>query len=374
MAVTHEELFEVGLGEALAITPAVSEEVARTPESTLWWEINSGAAMGTEVAYQLAERFRSTFVDTATGPALDRLGADHFFVLRQRATAARVELEFTRASGAGALNILAGTGVSSLDGTVVYETDVDLEIPDTETVGSVLATSTALGADQKADEDTLTRFVGGTIEAGLVVTNNERSAGGNDRESDSDYKARLRGVFVNARRGTVSAIAQGALTVEEVRVASAYETLDAAGCPVGAVEVIVADESGNSNAIMIADVDEVLEEWRSGGVPVDVQGGVRTERAIVVRVAFEAGTATAAALLDVRRAIVAFVNRLKARAEATVAEAITAGRSVLTPGYIDSAVRTVPRVVGVEVTTPAATEVPDVGEVIRTTLGLVTAT
>jgi uncharacterized phage protein gp47/JayE len=370
---THEELFEVGLGEALANDPKVSETVARTPGSTMWWELNSGAAMGSEVAYQLYERLRNLFLDTATGAGLDRLGADRYFVDRQQATAGRVDLEFTRATSTGLLTIPIGTEVSDPANTVVFSTDVELQIPDGETVGSVRATSVALGSDQKADADTLTRIVGGTIEDGLDVTNPEKSAGGNDRETESEYRERNRSVFVNARRCTVSALEQGALTVEEVRVASAYEIRDSAGCPVGFVDLWVADALGNSNSAMIADVEEVLEEWRAAGVGVDVQGGTPVERQIRVRVTFEAGTSSSAALLDVRRAIVSFVNQLKARSETTVEAAIEAGRSVLTPGRVDHAVRTVPRVVGVIVELPAATEVPEIGEIIRTNLSLVDA-
>jgi uncharacterized phage protein gp47/JayE len=373
MAVSHKEAFEVGLGEALAIDPGVTEEVARTPGSTTYWELNSGAAMTAEVAYQLIERLRNLYLDTATGSGLDRLAADRYFEARQSATAARAELEFTRATTTGELTIPLGTEVSSVDQSVVFATDEELKIPDTVAIGTVKATSTKLGSDQKAEADVLTRLVGGTLETGLTVTNPERSAGGNDRESDSDYKARVRGVFVNARRCTVSALEQGALTVDEVRVASAYEVRDSAGCPVGFVDLYVTDQNGDSNATMVAEVEEVIEEWRAAGVGVDVQGGVAVNRQIRVRVTFEAGTSSSAALLDVRRAIVARVNQLKARAETTVEEALASGRSVLTPGLVDYAVRTVPRVVGVTVELPAAAEVPEVGEVIRTTLGLVEA-
>jgi uncharacterized phage protein gp47/JayE len=370
---THEELFEVGLGEALAIDPKVSETVARTPGSTIWWQLNSGAAIGSEVAYQLYERLRNLYLDTATGAGLDRLGADRYFVERQQATAGRVLLEFTRATSTGLLTIPIGTEVSDPANTVVFSTDTELQIPDGETVGSVEATSVALGSDQKADEDTLTRIVGGTIETGLTVTNPERSAGGNDRESESEYRERVRSVFVNARRGTVSALEQGALTVDEVRTASAYEVRDSAGCPNGYVDLWVADQLGNANSTMIAEVEEVLDEWRPAGVPVDVQGGTPIDRQIRVRVSFEAGTSSSAALLQVRRAIVSFVNQLKVRSEDTVEAALASGRSVLTPGLIDHAVRTVPRVVGVTVELPAAAEVPEVGEVFRIVLGSVEA-
>lgn len=367
---THEELFEVGLGEALAANPAVSEEVARAPGSTLWWELNAGAAMGAEVGYQLLERFRQSFVETSTGPGLDRVGADRYSTYRQGATAARVELEFTRATSVGLLTIPVGTEVRDANQSVVFATDVELPIPDGETVGTVIASSTALGVNQRAEPDTLVQFVGGPAEAGLVVTNPERSAGGNDRESESDYRARLRGVFVNAGKGTLSALVQGALTVDEVRSAASYEVVDSSGCP-RAWTVIVADQNGDSNSSMVADVEEVLEEWRPAGVPGDVIGGVRVVVPISVRVVFESGTSTAAALLDVRRAIVARVNQLKPRSEDTVEAAVAAGRAVLTPGYVDAAVRTIPRVVGVEVLLPAATEVPELGEVIRTDLGSV---
>lgn len=374
MVATHAELFEIALGEALATNPAVAEEMARAQGSTLWWELNSMAAPGSEVGFQAAERFRALYLDTATGVALDRLVADRYFTARQGATAAFVELTFTRATSVGDLTIPAGTGVQATDQTLRFETERELEIPDGFSVGTVRATSTALGSDQAAEPATLVSFVGGVIETDLAVTNASRSAGGNDRESDADLRARVRGIFVNARRATLSALVQGALEVEQVRTAAAFEITDDQGCPVGAAQVVIADAAGHSNASLEAEVVEELEEWRAAGIDVDVIGGVRTERDIAVSIVFESGTSTEAALLQVRRVIVAFVNRLQPRSEDTVAGAVAAAKSILTQGIIESAARTVPRVVGVTVTAPAATEVPELGEVIRTSLGRVAAT
>lgn len=374
MVASHAELYEIALTEALFHSAAVSEEVARARGSTLWWELNSMAAPGAEVAFEVAERFRASFLDTATGPALDRLVNDRYNTVRQAATAAIVELEFTRATSVGDLTIPAGTTVQTEDQTVRFATDRDLEIPDGSSIGTVRATSSALGADQRVEDSTLIELSGGAPEADLAVTNPERSAGGNDRETDGELRARVRGIFVNARRATLSALVQGALEVEQVRTAAAYEATDDFGCPAGAVTVVIADNAGHSNAALEAEVEEELEEWRAAGVSVDVIGGVRTERDISVFVVFESGTSTEAALLNVRRAIVATVNRLSPRSEDTVEEAIAAARSILTQGIIESAARTVPRVIGVTVTAPAATEVPELGEVIRTSLGRVTAT
>ncbi len=374
MVATHDELFEIALTEAIFQSAALSEEVARAPGSTLWWQLNSIAAPGAEIAYEVAERFRASFLDTATGPALDRLVADRYNTTRQPATAAIVEVEFTRATSVGDLLIPAGTNVQTEDQTVRFATDRDLEIPSGSTVGTVRATSTALGSDQRVEADTLIEFSAGAPEADLALTNPERSAGGNDRETDGELRARVRGIFVNARRATLSALVQGALEVDQVRTAAAYETTDDQGCPVGAVTVVIADNAGNSNSALETEVEEELEEWRAAGVAVDVVGGVRTERDIVLRVVFESGTSSEAALLNVRRAVVAFVNRLAPRSEETVEEAIAAAKSVLTPGLVESAARTVSRVIGVEVIQPAAAEVPEVGEVIRTSLGRVSAT
>jgi uncharacterized phage protein gp47/JayE len=369
MVATHDELYEIALAEALFQSAAVSEQVARAQGSTLWWELNSMAAPGAEVAYQVAERFRNSFLDTATGPGLDRLVADRYNESRQPATAAVVELTFTRITDVGDLTIPAGTTIQTEDQSLRFRTERELQIPDGSTVGSVRSTSTALGSDQAAAADTLIEFSGGVLEDGLAVTNVERSAGGNDRETDGELRARVRGVYVNAARATLTALVQGAHTVEQVRTAAAYETTDASGCPVGAVSVVVADAAGNSNSALETEVEETLEEWRAAGIPVEVIGGVRVERDISVRVVFESNTSTEAALLSVRRAIVAFVNRLVPRSEDNVEDAIAKAVSILTPGYVESAVRTVPRVVGVTVLEPAATEVPEVGEVFRTSLG-----
>lgn len=372
MSTFIDELFEVGIAEVIDrdVNEELDEAMLREDGTSYNLVLRGGAAMGAEIYFQAVDRFAGTFMDLARFEALSRWVADRYAIQRFGATAAVVTLTFTRSVTTSARTIAAGTVITDPNGTVQFVTDIDLELAAGIASGSVEATSTASGRDQQAAAGALTVFVGALPQADMTVTNAQAAAGGNDAETDSEFRARARGIFVNARRGTLSAIEQGAFSVPQVRNAAVYEYRQADGCQTGMVGVVVSDAAGNCNDAIVALVEQELENWRGAGIKVFVESASPILRPIAVRPFFEPGQATPAVKSLIRQTVVARVNLLRANASPTAAEA--PADSWLTPGIVEQATLAVAGVAGIiEVTAPAGIEKPNYGERFLTTEGLV---
>lgn len=369
---THEELFEVALAELLAVNPLLSDTVARTQGSSTNAALHAIASPGEEVAWQALERFRQQFLDTASGPGLRRLVADRYAITVKGATAAVVELLISRTVTTADLTVPAGKEVTDPDRSVKFRLDADVELPIGVSSATGIATSTSAGSDQTVAAAALTQWIGGAPQSDATVTNSERSSGGNDAEDDGEIKARARAVWVTAARGTLDALRQGTLQIEQVRRSGVFEPVGPDGRPFGEASVIVADAEGHSNATLEEDVRLELEEWRGAGIWVEVGGGTRVDRDISVVAIFSAGSGTIEAKSALRRAIVALVNRLEPNPAATAA--LAPAESILSPGLVESAKLLVPGVVKLTSLDPTADEAPEHGEVFRTTFGRVTVT
>lgn len=346
--------------------------------STLNAECRAIEALGLELEWLIAQRDAAAYADTAgqvSSDALSRWGADRYGVLRQGATSAVATLTFTWGdTGASAEDVPAGTIVRTAAGAR-FRVDADVGVPKSGSTAEGTATSVLTGGDQNVDAATLTAFEGTApadhVGDAVTVTNAERAAGGNEAETDEQYLSRIRTAFVNARRGTLGAIRDGGLAVDQVREAAAYELLDDDGDPVGAVSLVISDSDGNSNSTLEAAVELSLDEYRCAGVQVVVMGATVRLEDIDYAVTWAPGQATPANALATRQAVVAMVNRLDPSGAALAADAPAS--SILTPGLVEAAVRTVAGVVKVDVSSPAGDVAPDQGEVIRTTLARVTA-
>jgi uncharacterized phage protein gp47/JayE len=225
MSTFIDELFEVGLSEIidLDVDDELDESLLRADGSSYNLVLRAGAAMGAEIFWQAVDRFAGTFMDTSRFEALSRWVADRYAIERFGATAAVVSLTFSRTTTTAEVTINAGTVVTDQAGTIQFLTDIDLVLPIGVASGSVDATSSASGKDQQAAAGTLTVISGSKPQSDLTVTNAQAAAGGNDSETDAEFRSRARGIFVNARRGTLSAIEQGAFNVPQVRNAAVYE-------------------------------------------------------------------------------------------------------------------------------------------------------
>lgn len=367
---SHAAWFETFKAEILAQPGAPRVEVIDEPGSTYNQLGNGAAAVADAIEFWVQTIVEGLYLDTASGDALSRLGADRYSVVRHGATSALVSLSLERPTyGAGAIVLDEGSiarhpsgvrfalaqrvsfGATALGPVAVraYAVSPGLE-------GNVAAAS---GWEWETSVDDTT----------ITIESAEAAAGGGPEEDDEPYRGRVRAAFVTARRATLEAIRQGALTVPQVREAAAYEVLDPEGRPAGAVVLTLADAEGGANAEMVADVNEAMVEYRAAGVGVFPQVATVRLESIQLRITWRPGQATPANALAARQVVVGAVNRLPPRAAPSGATCEAA--ALLTVGLIQAAARSVAGVVDVEVVVPVGTVVPDPGECVRTELGLV---
>jgi hypothetical protein len=157
---------------------------------------------------QLEAVYRSGFVDTATGTALDNVVA-LLGIERVSGGSAAGEVEFVRApGGSGAINIPAGTRVATADGKVTYETTV----PGSLAPNQGMARIPVRDVDPKNDP-----LAAGTLTlvpiplAGIgSVTNPAPTVRLMSDETDEELRARAKNFLHGSERATLGSL-KGAL-------------------------------------------------------------------------------------------------------------------------------------------------------------------
>lgn len=165
-------------------------------------------SMGLEIARlyaQLEAVYRSGFIDTAAGAALDNvvalLGVD-----RVDGGRAAGEIEFTRAGGTrGAITIPAGSRILTGTGEVEYETTETITLAPAQRKIRVVARDLESNAPVAAD--TLTVLA--TPIAGIAsVTNPAPAAIATEKETDAELRARAKNFLHGSERATLGALRQ----------------------------------------------------------------------------------------------------------------------------------------------------------------------
>jgi hypothetical protein len=162
---------------------------------------------------QLEAVYRSAFINTAEGSALDHV-VSLLGLTRVRAGHNRAEVEFTRAPGSrGEILIPSGTRVRTADGAIEYETLDDIAVSD----GQLAARGAA--RDTVATNDGV---VAGALAllpkpiAGISSVSNPGPSSRLERdESDAELRARAKSFLSGSERGTVGAL-QAAVAAEGV--------------------------------------------------------------------------------------------------------------------------------------------------------------
>lgn len=237
------------------IRDMVARVIARSPLTGL--TINSAvyavlAAAGTEDAeiyFQMA-RLRDLFsIDKATGSDLDERAKEIVpaFVTRRAPLAASGVVIFSRPGTTGAISIPVGTLVAAADsqGSIRYRTTTSGTIPDAASVsGNITVVALDKGTRANVAAGQIVKFV--TRVAGATgVSNAAAFTNGRDRESDVDFRARLKSFVQSLSRGTVTAIesfARNVILVDGRRVLFA-KTVEPA-LPTGIIRLYVDDGTG----------------------------------------------------------------------------------------------------------------------------------
>lgn len=351
-----QDLYDVGVYVAQARRPRLVVNQGDVTDAII-----AGCATCCDVAQgENARRFRSTYLDGAddedlTVEASDR-GVDRD--LGDQAVGQVTLARPTAAAGGG--TVFAGTTVATVadvNGTFSsYTTDTDAVFGALDLSKTVDVTCTVDGPQGRADVGTVTRILGSVFDASLTCTNSDRIDGGANAESDPDLRDRTRGFFKTQARGTEEAIIYGAKTVPGVKRASV-----SVNPSTGEVVLYVADENGNANATLVADVVAVMPEWAAVDSLITVVGGTQFLQAIDVSITVRTGTDINALLDRIRNAIVSRLLRLNPG-------------ETLYRDMIRDAVIGVDRqnILQVDVNTPAANVTPSASEAIRTTIDLIT--
>jgi len=368
---SRAQLFEVGANDLLVraetrpVGQRITPEQVSIPGSDVNLIFGGASAMAEEIIRQHARDVSDLTLDGAEGKALDRLVADRYSpsIVRKDASPAYISLSFTRTSAAaGAVNYDAGSVVETTGGAR-FATQAVAAFG-ASSLGPVVVSGRAVNAGPSGNVaiGTVTKFVTAKTDSTMLVTNTAVGAGGDYTESDSSLKSRARAFFPNARRGTVEAIMNGALSVPGVQQAAVYELLQAPlMVPSGFMTCFVADSNGQSNSLLNAAVELALFEYRGGGVWVTVYGGTPVYQSIQLDLSYNAGIDTVAAWSNVRAAVIAVVNAL-APGKMLEVSMITAAARLVTGVIVEDDA----------VVVPAGDVVPTGGQVIRTRADLVT--
>jgi uncharacterized phage protein gp47/JayE len=374
---TYADLFSIARNQLLLANPRLTAVDREGSDANAL--VASIAAVGDEVAQQVAYVAAASFLDTATGLNLDRLVFDRYGLVRKPAAAALGTVQFTSATGAAStFAIPVQTKLVTADGTQFETTQ-----PATFTLGSngpitVPVRSVLAGTTQQAgigEINTLLSPVPGGV-ADLAVTNALATAGAADPETDAELRERARRFFTTVQRGTLASIEQAARGVPGVRYAAAFEDVDAYGQQTGYVSLAVTDQYTDTLALLgtvppayeaqsqqLAErVALAVDQARAAGIYVATIVAQVVLQPVTLLLRVKAGSDTQTVSLEARAACVQVVNALAPGASLTVA-ALEAALANVNGLYQSSDT----------VTLPVATVVPTPLQVIRTNLQLVVA-
>lgn len=315
-APSFDDLVALGRAEMLRLRPDLAIADGDVTEAMLF----ASAAMDDAIIGWLVVQIRNLFFGGATGEDLDTIIMDRLQLPRDPATRAHGTVTISRSGAGGSAGTIAsgqqvGTAVSQDGSRVVVTTDADVSVSTGAFSTTVNVTSVDYGTAGNASQGTLTSFVTPVLggDATVSVTNAQDIAGGNESQSDEDYVQAAISLILTRVRGTLAAIERGALTVDSVAVAVATEDPDTGIC-----SIAVSDQDGNSNGLMLHEVDLALEEWRAAGSLVQSIGGVRADLAITISIdEYEAGFDVVAAATTIQDSVATRINRLRVKQDLT---------------------------------------------------------
>jgi len=372
---TFSDLFQIARNQVLLANPRLT--AVDREGSDVNALVASVAAVGDEVAQQVAYVAAASFLDTANGSSLDRLVFDRYGLVRKPAAAALGNVYFTSVAGAAStFSIPENTTLTTGDGVQFVTTQEAVFAlasngPIIVPVRSILA-----GTTQQVRANTITSVLApiGGAPSDLAVTNPLATAGAADPETDNELRERARRFFTTVQRGTLASIEQAARGVPGVRFATAFEDVNQFGIQSGYVSLVVTDQYTDTLAtlsgpvatyqaqsqVLAEQVALAVDQARAAGVYVATLVAQVVLQPVTLRLRVKAGFDTAAVALNARAVCVQVVNALAPGAELTVAA-------------LENALATVNGIyfVGDEVILPVATVTPTWLQVLRTNLQLV---
>lgn len=309
-APTRLDLYDIGRRYLLARAKAIDPTTVDVAGSDANLFIGSQSFVAHAVVRHATDRFAAHLIGSARAEDLDRKLWDVYRLPRKGAAAAVGSVRFFRLDlGAGAGTVDVGTKLTT-DTGVEYVTTTTCTFGSLDFEATCDVRATSAGKESQVGRNQIRNVTNpaGLFDPSLQVTNDDPTAGGEPREEDPDYRQRGQDFWPSARRGTLSAIAFGARTVDGIASASAVEALDGDARPARVVQLYVGDSSGVASRALGAEVDAALLEYRAAGIAVVTSLSVPTIVPVTLRLAFQAGVVTAPLSELIRAAVVGFVN------------------------------------------------------------------
>jgi hypothetical protein len=330
--------------------------------------VGSNSMMGAHVVRHLGFSVSKQFLDGVEDDEdLDRLAWDKYQLTRKGASPAKTTLTLERPNAlAGGGDIAIGTKVGTLGG-IEYVTTQTATFGASATKADVRVRAAQAGKATQVAENTIAKFSNPQqlFDPTITIASHPAAAGGEEREDNDTFKARIRSFWRNARRGTLGAIEFGALTVPGVVSAQAIEALDANGRPARIVALYISDSSGVASDALAAEVDVALNEYRAGGITVLIFTSAPTIVDVTLKLRFDANVDTAGLSENIRTAVYEFINSLPVNGTLYRGELASVLQRYVPDGLIPS---------NDSILVPAGDLVPSVGQTLRTTLANIVVT
>ena len=295
---TKSELFEITREVILAGQSKIDPAEIDREGSDINILCNVLAEMGMAVAYRGSAYAKAVILDLASGIELDEYGWRKYREIRKLANPAQVAVTASRLASGIDCTITAGDRFESPD-NIVYIASNTYIVPGASLEYTGIEMYAAeLGEDKALNADIVLAPQFAIADTSVTFTTAEKAAGATPVESDNEYRERLRLFFINARRGTLEAIAWAAASVTGVKYARAetvcqpYADEYGRSIPAMRVNLYIADKNGACNSVLANDVLDKLEEWRGAGIPVRIVGGSLNEIEVTLHLSFATGIDT----------------------------------------------------------------------------------
>jgi uncharacterized phage protein gp47/JayE len=298
------------LGEDVVLQRATRIDPAQV--SIQGSDVNIIVGLCSQMSYalmmQLVDRTNSLLLDGAEDEQLDRWLWDRYQTTRKGAAAAVGEVRFYRSVTGSAGTIAIGTKLQTLTGIEYFTTTTaNFGISDTQVFAKVRASQAGKASQVGANNIRKIVDPAALFDTSLLVNNDLATAHGEDAEDDETLRNRMRDFWSTVRRGVLSAISFGALTVPGVDSATATEVTDQ-GAPARLVNLYIADSSGIASSAMAQQVRDALLEYRAAGIQVLVYTSMPQIVNVTLHLTFQSGVDTDALTETIRNSLVEYIN------------------------------------------------------------------
>lgn len=234
---------------------------------------------GLSIVWKVLEAvYNSAFIDTASGKSLDYIG-QYIGISRKGAAKASGEATFT-----GDQDEVIDEGfriATDTDPKIIYETTRSGIIPSDGTITLPIQAVEA-GEDYEVAQNQLTEFINPSPYV-YEVTNEQATFGGQDVESDYDFKRRYKQSVTNSGASTIDAIRSAVYEVDGVRSVFVNENhtmeTNADGLPAKSIEVVTLGGAESDVASVVLENKPAGIET-AGDITVDTQDSAGNTRTI----------------------------------------------------------------------------------------------